>query len=93
MGYKLANLKQSIKRIKQNNKRRLINRMNFSMVRTYIKKFLKSLELSDVGLCLDYYKNAVSRIDKSVTKGIFHKNKANRLKSRLNLKLKQKTGM
>lgn len=89
----MANLKQSIKRVKQNNKRRIINRINLSIVRTYIKKFLKVLSLKDLNLATDAYRLAVSRIDKSVTKGIFHKNKASRLKSRLNFKLKKSLGM
>lgn len=88
----MANLKQSIKRIRQNNKRRLINKMTISIVKTYIKKFLKSLLVNDFSLSLNAYSLATSKIDKSVTKGVFHKNKANRLKSRLFLKLK-KIGM
>lgn len=88
----MANLKQSIKRVRQNNKRRIINRINFSIVRTYIKKFLKTLCSNDNVLIFNAYKLSVSKIDKSVKKGIFHKNKANRLKSRLGLKLK-KIGM
>ncbi|HIH2762909.1 MAG TPA: 30S ribosomal protein S20 [Candidatus Azoamicus sp.] len=88
----MANLKQSIKRIRQNNKRRLINKMTISIVKTYIKKFLKSLLVNDFSLSLTAYSLATSKIDKSVTKGVFHKNKANRLKSRLFLKLK-KIGM
>lgn len=90
--FDLANLKQSIKRIRQNNKRRIINKINISIVRTYIKKFLKSLLVDNVSLAVESYRLASSKIDKSVTKGIFHKNKANRLKSRLFLKLK-KLGM
>lgn len=88
----MANLKQSIKRIKQNNKRKLINKMTVSIVRTYVKKFLKSLIIKDLAVSLKAYSLATSKIDKSVTKGIFHKNKANRLKSRLFLRLK-KIGM
>ena len=88
----MANLKQSIKRIRQNNKRRLINKMTISVVKTYIKKFIKSLLSNDISLALNAYVLATSKIDKSVTKGVFHKNKANRLKSRLFSKLK-KIGM
>lgn len=84
----MANLKQSIKRIKQNNKRRLINRINFSIVKTYIKKFLKNLNSKENEFIKNLYNLAISKIDKSVSKGIFHKNKASRLKSKLHLKLK-----
>lgn len=89
----MANLKQSIKRIRQNNKRKIINKINSSIVKTYIKKFLKVLIIKDSVLAQKAFNIAVSKIDKSVVKGIFHKNKANRLKSRLSFKLKTIIGM
>jgi small subunit ribosomal protein S20 len=89
----LANLKQSIKRIRQNNRRRIINKINLSIVKNCIKKFLKSLNNNDCSLSLNSYRVMISRIDKSVVKGIFHRNKANRLKSRLTIRLKKVIGM
>lgn len=89
----MANLKQSKKRVRQDIKKRLINKSNFSMVRTYIKKFLKLIDIKDFKLASKDYPSLVSKIDKSVCKGIFHKNKASRLKSRLNIKLKSIIGM
>jgi small subunit ribosomal protein S20 len=88
----LANLKQSIKRARYNDKRRLINKRNFSIVRTVIKKFLSSINSKDNLVVKNLYKLSCSNIDKCVTKGIFHKNKASRLKHRLNKKFKS-TGM
>lgn len=83
----MANLKQSKKRIRQDIKRKCINKRNLSIVKTYIKTFLKSLELSDLTVMQNKYRSMVSKIDKSVNNGVFHKNKASRLKCRLNAKL------
>jgi len=84
----LANLKQSKKRVLQDIKRRILNKSKMSMVRTYIKKFLKLIVLNEFKLASSKFSFLVSKIDKSVSKGIFKKGKANRLKSRLNIKLK-----
>lgn len=89
----MANLKQSKKRVKQDIKKRFINKSNLSQVKTYIKKFLKLIEIKDFKLGSKYYPLLVSKIDKSVCNGVFHKNKASRLKSRLNAKLRSITGM
>lgn len=84
----MANLKQSKKRVLQDIKRRILNKSKMSMVRTYIKKFLKLIVLNEFKLASSKFSFLVSKIDKSVSKGIFKKGKANRLKSRLNIKLK-----
>ena len=81
----MANLKQSKKRMKQDVYRRFLNKMRMSILRTSIKKFLKFISLNNFELADKNFSSVVSRIDKSVTKGIIKKNKANRLKSRLNI--------
>jgi len=89
----LANLKQSKKRIKQDKKKYLRNRRNVSRVKTFIKKFLVVLKSLDNTSLLNDYPILVSEIDKSVRRGVFHKNKANRLKSLFNKKMKVVLGM
>lgn len=84
----MANLKQSKKRIKQDKKKYLRNRRNVSRVKTFIKKFLVVLKSLDNKRLLNDYPILVSEIDKSVRRGVFHKNKANRLKSLFNKKIK-----
>ncbi|HFL8819456.1 MAG TPA: 30S ribosomal protein S20 [Candidatus Azoamicus sp. OHIO2] len=86
----LANLKQSKKRARQDLKKRLINKRNLSIVKTSVKNFLKLISLSKIDLAIQNYSHVVSVIDKSVSKGVVHKNKAARLKSRLNSKLRIK---
>ncbi len=77
-------LKSSEKRVRQAEKRRLRNRMWKSRVKTAIKKFREALEggkpAEEVKSLLQ---EAVSLIDKARTKGVFHRNKASREKSRL----------
>ncbi len=62
-----------------------------STMRTSIKVFLKSLENEDKEEAAKSYREAVSKIDQSVRKGLEHRNKAARLKSRLNARLKAHT--
>ena len=84
----MANVKQSKKRAIQDVKRRSRNKSRLSSVRTYIKKFLHLIALGDFQLASNNFSFLTSKIDKSVTKGIFKKKKASRLKHKLNLKLK-----
>ncbi len=89
----MANLKQSKKRIRQDKKRRFINKVYLSMIRISIKKFLKLLYIENFKLASTYYSILTSRIDKGVNKGVCKKNRANRMKKRLNFKLKILKGM
>jgi len=59
-----------------------------SYVRTAIKKVLRAIEAGDKDAAVIAYKDAVPAIDRSVSKGIMHKNTAARNKSRLNQHLK-----
>ena len=79
----MPNHKSAEKRVRQNEKRRAINRNNQSSLRTQIKKLRAALEGSDDQASRDLLKPTVSLIDKAVNKGILHKNTAARYKSRL----------
>ena len=57
-------------------------------MRTYIKKVDAALEGGDHTAAAEAYKNAVPVIDRMADKGIIHKNKAARHKSRLNSAVK-----
>jgi|TARA_B100000315_G_scaffold182266_1_gene171121 small subunit ribosomal protein S20 len=54
------------------------------MVRTYIKKVDTAIEGGDHAAAAEAYNAAVPIIDRMADKGIIHKNKAARHKSRLN---------
>ena len=62
-----------------------------SSLRSSIKKLLKLIEKNDKEQADVAYRDAVSNIDGAVSKGIHHKNRAARLKSRLNTRLKSMT--
>lgn len=84
----MANSAGSRKRARQAEKRRKHNASLRSMVRTYFKKVLKAIASGDKAAAQEAFKTAQPLIDSSVNKGIFKKNKAARIKSRLNSKIK-----
>lgn len=69
--------------MRQNEKRRLVNRSNRSRLRTSIKKLRAALEETDTNAVNELLPQTVSTIDKAVQKGVLHKNAAARYKSRL----------
>ena len=81
--------RQARKRARQNIKRRARNMSERAAVRTYIKKFYKVLETNDLAGAQEAFKTACAKIDRSAQKGLQHKNKASRLKSRMNARLKE----
>ena len=61
------------------------------MVRTYIKKVYSAIEAGDKKLAEESFKAAQPIIDRMADKGVIHKNKAARHKSRLTSHLKKMT--
>ena len=84
----MANSPQAKKRAKQSEIRRQRNVAMRSTVRTSIKNILKAIEGGDKEAATSAFKTAVPIIDSMTTKGIMHKNKAARHKSRLNAQIK-----
>ena len=84
----MANSPQARKRARQAEKRRTHNASQRSMVRTYIKRVDVAILAGDGGAAETAYTEALPLIDKMVTKGLMHKNKAARHKSRLHKKVK-----
>jgi small subunit ribosomal protein S20 len=84
----LANTAQAQKRAKQAENRRQHNASFRSMVRTYLKKVVAAIETKDYNAATAAYNEAVPVIDRMADKGIIHKNKAARHKSRLNDSIK-----
>ena len=79
----MPNHKSAEKRVRQNEKRRAVNRSNRSDLRTQIKKLRTALSASDTNQSRELLTPTVSAIDKAVNKGVLHKNTAARYKSRL----------
>ena len=84
----MANTVQAQKRAKQAEKHRGHNASLRSMVRTYLKKVVAAIETKDYAAATAAYVEAVPVIDRMADKGIIHKNKAARHKSRLNGQIK-----
>jgi small subunit ribosomal protein S20 len=84
----VANSPQAKKRAIQNEKARKHNASLRSMVRTQIKKVIAAIDAGDKEKANAAYSAAVPVIDRMADKGIIHKNKAARHKSRLNNQIK-----
>lgn len=81
----MANHKSALKRIQQSKNRTVKNTDRMSRIRTFIKKFIASLQTKEAAAA---FSQAQSEIQKGVTKGVLHKNTAARKISRLNKLLK-----
>ena len=79
----MANHKSAEKRTRQANRRNEANRRNRSQLRTEIKKLRSAVEAGNQEEAKSLLGATVSLIDKSIQKGILHKNAAARHKSRL----------
>ena len=79
----MANMKQQIKRYKNDNKKRLINNSYKSALKTAIKNVRAEVEAGNKEAAVAGYYVAASILDSSVSKGIHHKNYASRQKSKL----------
>ena len=84
----MANSAQAKKRARQANKRRAHNVSLRSHMRTTIKNVLKAIDAKNKADAEGAYKSAVPVIDSMANKGLIHKNKASRHKSRLNATIK-----
>ncbi|HEV2782241.1 MAG TPA: 30S ribosomal protein S20 [Actinophytocola sp.] len=77
----MANIKSQIKRIKQNEKRRLRNKSVKSSVKTAIRKFREAAEAGDKDRALTLLHDASRKLDKAASKGVIHANQAANKKS------------
>ncbi|BBE31289.1 30S ribosomal protein S20 [Tepiditoga spiralis] len=89
----MPNVKSAKKRVKTNEKRRIINRSYKTKFKNSIKKVVlameKKVEREEV---LNLLSNAFKAIDKAASKGVIHKNQAARRKSRIHIKVKKYLG-
>lgn len=83
----MAHNKSALKRIKQDEKKRLRNKARKRAVLTYEKKFLSLIEEGKVSEAQEALKVCFSAYDTAAKKGVFKKEKASRKKSRLTLTL------
>ncbi len=79
----MPNTSSAIERQRQNERRRLRNKMVRSQVKTSAKEFLDAAESKNKEAAQSTYVRFVSLIDSAVSKGVYHRNTAARKKARL----------
>lgn len=84
----MANIKSAKKRAIQAEKRRQHNASRRSMTRTCMKKVVAAIQAGDKEAAQTAYTAVVPVLDRMATRGLIHKNKAARHKSRLNAQIK-----
>ncbi|HLD84446.1 MAG TPA: 30S ribosomal protein S20 [Coxiellaceae bacterium] len=84
----MANTAQARKRARQANVRREQNFSQKSAIRTAIKKLLKAIAAGDKAAAQTTYKVVTVLADKAANKNLIPANRAARIKSRLNQRLK-----
>ena len=86
--FPLANIKSAKKRARQAVKRNARNSSARSMLRTSIKKVVNAIAAKDKAAAEAAYKAAEPVMDRFSSRGLIHKNKASRHKSRLSAHIK-----
>ena len=84
----MANSAQARKRARQAEVHRERNASQRSMMRTYVKRVIKALNAGDAAGASEAYQKAVPIIDRMAGRGLIHKNKAARHKTRLNARIR-----
>ena len=84
----MANIKSSKNRAKQAVVRNLRNNSQRSQMRTAVKKVLKALDANDAAGAQEAFNAAQPLLDRFRARGLIHRNKAARHKSRLQAKIK-----
>jgi len=79
----MANHVSALKRARQTERRTTVNRNNKSRLRTAIRNLREALASGNAQEASTAYNKTASVLDKSVQKGVLHKNTASRYKSRL----------
>ncbi|TXI16403.1 MAG: 30S ribosomal protein S20 [Nitrosomonas sp.] len=84
----MANSAQAKKRARQAAKQREHNVSLRSKLRTIVKSIRKSIDSGDKSVAQTAFKTSIGTVDSIAGKGIIHKNKAARYKSRLSAAIK-----
>ena len=79
----MANHKSAIKRVKQNEARRIRNRTRKTRMKNVIKGVEEAVASGSTQDAVQRLQEAISVIDRTAQKGVIHKNKAARQASRL----------
>jgi small subunit ribosomal protein S20 len=86
----MAHSNSAKKRVRQNIKRRAINRWRLRTMRVALKNFADKVANGTNEEAVAACREASKIVDRSAQKGVIHRNQAARRKSRLNARLKAK---
>ncbi|MGP1347608.1 MAG: 30S ribosomal protein S20 [Phycisphaerales bacterium] len=78
------------KRVRQNAKRRALNRWRMKSLRRALRDFETQVSTGSVEQAREAQRVAASLLDRTASKGVIHRNTAARKKSRINKRLKAK---
>ena len=84
----MANMPQSKKRARQNERRYEVNKARRSRIRTYLRKVEEAIAKGDASLAAAALRDAQPELMRGVTKGVLHKNTVARKMSRLSARVK-----
>ncbi len=84
----MANIKSAKKRAKQAVVRNARNASQRSMLRTAVKKVIKAIDAKDSAAANEAFNTAQPILDRFASRGLIHKNKAARHKSRLTARIR-----
>ncbi|WP_041069213.1 30S ribosomal protein S20 [Candidatus Ishikawella capsulata] len=87
----MANIKSAKKRIIKSEKQRKYNASRRSMIRTSIKHVYAAIAIGDKTAAQAAFKKMQPLLDSQATKGLIHKNKAARHKTKLSLHISKLT--
>jgi small subunit ribosomal protein S20 len=80
-GFRVANIKSQLKRIKTNEKARLRNKAVKSSLKTAVRRFRDAAAAGNRDAAVVELKAATRALDKAASKGVIHKNQAANKKS------------
>ncbi len=83
----MANSASAKKRIRQNERNRIRNRVRKSIIKTETRKFLDLLHQGDLQAAQDAFTRVQKKLDQVAAKGTLHRNTVARRKSRLACRL------
>lgn len=84
----MANHISALKRVRQTKRKTGVNRANRSRIRGSLRLLREAIQKGDAKAAGEQLRATTSALDKSVQKGVLHKNTASRYKSRLHARVK-----
>ncbi len=84
----MAHHRSAKKRIRQTEKRTVVNRSRMSRIKTFVRKVEDALAKGDVGMAQAAFREAEPELRRGITKGVLHINTASRKISRLSRRVK-----